>query len=33
MQNEYNVESKRNIDRPFSKVVIQRVMTEYGLCM
>ena len=32
-QNEGNVEGKCNIDRPFSKVVMQRVITEYGLCM
>ena len=30
MQNEGNVEGKCNIDRPCSKVVLQRVMMECG---
>jgi len=33
MQIEGNVEGKCNIDRPFSKVLKQRVMAEHGLCM
>ena len=33
MQNEGNVEGKCNMYRPFSKVVMQRLMMEYGLCM
>jgi len=33
MQNEGNFEGKCNIDRPFSIVVMQRVMAECGQCM
>jgi len=33
MWNKDNIESKGNIHRSFSEVVMQRIMMEYGLCM